>query len=339
MPNIESQLNETRKHALDKNLTANFAKLILPLFICPRCKTDLIFTASQIICANNHIYPIKNGIPDFVNFTGRTHNEKIAQANFHDDEQINETFDEIVNRPYNYNKVHADSWLYHLKYFKKILPQKLGIGLQNTTILNCGCGGGFEAQFFAEHGALVVGFDISQLRAEASATRFELHNLIGMFYRGDAALLPFADNTFDLVLYHDSLHHVPIEEIPLAFREAARVAKKGIVLLEANDSPLRMLLEAFGLSKSIEESGNYVFRFKKSLIQFWAMQTGLQLVNYSILFTKKEHRAKFYAIPMLGWILYCIVRLIGLFLKPLGNEACIILKKPLVIRNKAYYLS
>jgi len=325
--NNTKQLSEIRKHATANNMTSDFAKQLLPIFICPLCKTSLIVESDYMSCKNKHIVPIQHGIPDFVVFANRSLDEKMAQDHFHDDENINETFDEIVLRPFNYNKVHANSWLYPLNYFKKTLPQKLGIGLKDTTILNCGCGGGFEAQFLAEQGALIIGFDISRLRAEASATRFGLYNLNGLFYRGDASILPFADNTFDLVLYHDSLHHIPIEEIPLAVREAARVAKKGVVLLEANDSPLRMLLETFGLSQSIEESGNYVFRFKKSLMRFWAIQTGMELVNYTVLFTKKEHRANFYAIPVLGWLLYRIIRFIGLFVKPLGNEACIILKK------------
>ena len=174
---------------------------------------------------------------------------------------------------------------------------------------------------------MIVGFDISQLRAEASATRFKLKDLPGLFYRGEAVTLPFRDNSFDLVLYHDSLHHIPIEEIPIAIREAARVAKKGVVLLEANDSPFTLLLEAVGLSTSIEPSGNYGFRFKKNLMEFWASKYSLELVNYSVLFTKKEHWPKIYAIPVLGWLAYKLVRIAGFFLKSIGNEACIILKK------------
>lgn len=253
--------------------------------------------------------------------------EKLTQATFHDDEEGNETFAEIVNRPYNGNSAHITSWLYHLNHFEKRVPERLGLTLQGATILNCGCGGGFEADFLAEKGALVVGFDISKLRIEAAATRLSMNNRQGMFYRGDASKLPFPDNTFDLVLYHDSLHHIPIEEIPIAIKEAARVAGVGVILLEANDSPFRMLLEALGLSRSIERAGNYVFRFKKSLMEYWAKKYFLTLVDYSVLFTKKEHRPRFYAIPVIGKVLYRFVRFVGIFLKPVGNEVCIILKK------------
>ena len=105
------------------------------------------------------------------------------------------------------------------------------------------------------------------------------------------------------------------------------MASKAVVLLEAHDSPVRLLLESMGLSTSIESAGNYVFRFKKNLMSFWATQNSMELVNYTVLFTKKEHRPKIYAIPILGFLFYYFVRLFGLFLKPMGNEACIILKK------------
>ena len=323
----DMHLSDLRKKAQINNMTSDFARKFLGLFICPLCINPLKVSEERLLCANGHIVPIKNGFPDFAVFSKNAIEEKTLQANFHDDEKLNETFDEIVLRPYNYNKVHADSWLYHLRYFNKILLSKLGIDLKNTTILNCGCGGGFEAQFLANKGALVVGFDISQLRVEAAATRFNLSNLSGLFYRGDASILPFPDNSFDLVLYHDSLHHIPIEEIPVAIREAARVAQIGVVLLEAHDSPLRMLLETIGLSSSIERAGNYVFRFRKSLIEFWGSQNSMVIVNYSVSFTKKEYRSKVYTIPVVGWIIYRLLRFLGLFLAPVGNEACIIYKK------------
>jgi ubiquinone/menaquinone biosynthesis C-methylase UbiE len=320
-------LPDLRRKASTDNMASEFARKCMASFVCPFCRGPLRVSDEQLLCDEGHAVPIHSGFPDFTSFSETSVDEKASQARFHDDEELNETFDEIVLRPYNYNKVHADTWLYHLRYFGRILPSKLGIDLENTTILNCGCGGGFEAEVLAKEGALVVGFDISQLRVEAAATRFALGGLPGFFYQGDASLLPFPDDSFDLVFFHDSLHHVPIEEIPVAVREAARVARIGVVILEPHDSPLRMLLETVGLSTSIEKSGNYVFRFKKSLMTFWGSRNSLALVNYSVLFTIKEHRAKIYAIPVVGWVIYKLLRLLGVFLAPLGNEACIIYEK------------
>jgi SAM-dependent methyltransferase len=326
-PETELHLPDLRKEARRENMASDLARKYLASFICPVCRVPLRASEEQLQCENGHIVPVTDGFPDFTAFANRAIEEKTSQAEFHDDEEQNETFDEIVLRPYDCKGVHVESWLYQLRHFSKVLPTKLGIALRNTTILNCGCGGGFEAQVLAESGASVVGFDISQLRVEAAATRFALGKLSGFFYRGDASVLPFPDESFDLVLYHDSLHHIPIEEIPVAIREAARVAKIGVVILEPHDSPLGMFLETIGISTSIEKSGNYVFRFRKSLMKFWGSQNSMALVNYSVLFTIKEHRAKMYAIPVVGWVIYRLLRLLGVVLAPVGNEACIIYEK------------
>ena len=130
-----------------------------------------------------------------------------------------------------------------------------------------------------------------------------------------------------MVVYHDSLHHVPISEIPIAFKEAARVSKEYVVLMEANDSGLRLLLENIGFSTSIERSGNYVFRFKKSLIDYWCKRNNLEFLVYDTYFDKREHRPNFYRKPFIGPLAYYGQNLIGKMLKSFGNEALIILKK------------
>lgn len=271
--------------------------------------------------------PIQNGIADFTIFSNDALDEKERQASFHDDEEINERFDEIVLRPFNYNHFHAKIWLKHLKELCTKVEGISGKTFDQLSILNCGCGGGFEAQFFAQQGANVVGFDISQLRVEASATRFALNGLTGFFYRGDAAILPFDDDCFDCVIYHDSLHHVPIEEIPKAIKEARRVSKNLIVLSEANDSPLRMFLESIGKSTSIEASGNYAFRFKKNLMIFWCYRFGMRLRLYKTYLDKREHRPALYNKPFIGKLAYYLIQFAGKFLAKFGNGALIILEK------------
>jgi ubiquinone/menaquinone biosynthesis C-methylase UbiE len=332
-PTVGREVQISRDKAIKKNINGSFGQSVIQqLLVSPDRYENYTLEKDQLISLNGKSVPIKKGIPDFTIFSSEALDEKARQAEYHDNEQINETFDEIVLRPFNYNRLHATIWLKHLyrmsEEFKKISRQSF----KNLTILNCGCGGGFEAQFLAEQGAKVVGFDISQLRAEAAATRFAMHNLEGFFYRGDAAILPFKDNTFDIVLYHDSLHHVPIEEIPKAIKEARRVSKKYVILSEAHDSPLRMLLESLGFSISIEASGNYTFRFKKSLIDFWCYRFGMESKLYKVTLDKKEHRPRLYKNRLFGKIIYPLFGIVGAAFSKLGNEALIILEKTNIIR-------
>ncbi len=325
----KEQVKFVREKARQINPTQEFSQHILKeKMLSPDGNEKYKFDGEgKLVCNGGTDVNVKNGIPDFTIFSTDALDEKERQASYHDNEEVNESFDEIVLRPYNYNQFHAKIWLKHLEELSIQLEKVSGKSFESLTVLNCGCGGGFEAQFFAEKGAKLVGFDISQLRVEAAATRFALNELEGFFYRGDAAILPFEDNSFDVVIYHDSLHHVPIEEIPKAIKEARRVSKKYIILSEAHDSPIRMVLESIGLSTSIEASGNYTFRFKKSLIEFWCYRFGMELKLYKTSFDRREHRPKLYAIPVIGKLTYYIIHIIGKVLQKFGNEALIILKK------------
>ena len=315
--------------ALKRNMNEMFKEFTIgSILISPESNKPYTTEANgDLKDANGKIIKVVNGIPDLTIYSQVALDEKDRQAAYHDDEEINEKFDEIVLRPFNYTEFHASTWMKHLDKMAVRIERISGEKISEMTILNCGCGGGFEAQYFAEQGAKVIGFDISQLRAEASATRFALNNLSGFFYRGEAAILPFEDNTFDLVLYHASLHHVPIEDIPVAIREARRVAKGHIMLFEPHDSPVRAIMESFGFSVTVESSGNYAFRLKEILMQFWCYRFGMKLKAYDIFFERLEHDPGLYAKPIIGKFLYYAINFVGRFLKMVGNEVIIVMEK------------
>ena len=91
--------------------------------------------------------------------------------------------------------------------------------------LDLACGTGDIAFALAARGARVVGLDIThrmvQLAGEKGSTV--------AFVTGDMLALPFPDATFDVVTTGYGLRNVP--DIPLALAEAARVLKRGGVLL------------------------------------------------------------------------------------------------------------
>lgn len=101
--------------------------------------------------------------------------------------------------------------------------------LKGASILDVGCGDGALTRFMAREGALATGVDISETRlAEARAKEA----VPGADYRaGRGEALPFADSSVDGVVYHNALHHVPVEAQAAALAEAARVLKPGGRLL------------------------------------------------------------------------------------------------------------
>ncbi len=106
-------------------------------------------------------------------------------------------------------------------------------------ILDVGCGNGHIARALTERGAHVIGID----PGEAQLARARAVPTVGdeTYVEGVAEDLPYEDSSVDIVVFYNSLHHVPVEMIDAALAEAARVLKPGGLLYIAEplaDGPL-----------------------------------------------------------------------------------------------------
>lgn len=94
------------------------------------------------------------------------------------------------------------------------------------TLLDVGCSSGFYSEILRISGVSVdyVGLDYSEAYAELARQLFP-----GIVFRvGDARELPFADNSFDIVLSGNCLIHIYEAERVIA--ESARVARSYVVM-------------------------------------------------------------------------------------------------------------
>jgi SAM-dependent methyltransferase len=108
--------------------------------------------------------------------------------------------------------------------------ERAGVAIRGR-VLDAGCGGGGMPLSLAEEARHVVGIDPINRFGNAGirlARERGLPNL--QFALADGMALPFATGTFDLVLSHAVIEHVP--DAPLYLRECARVlARNGRVYL------------------------------------------------------------------------------------------------------------
>ena len=143
------------------------------------------------------------------------------------------------------------------------IAQKVGMRPE-WTVLDVGCGNGIFTHHLAQICPSVVGLDYSDHLLAGNPQR--------ALVRGDAKLLPFPDDSFDLVFEANVLHH--IDQRMSVVAEMSRVSRQYVVLLEPNRCNPLML----GLSLAVtEERGGLRSSVKK--LNSEIAGCGLELVS------------------------------------------------------------
>lgn len=124
-------------------------------------------------------------------------------------------------------------------------------------VLDIGCGPGFFSVLFAERGYTVDAVDASANmldRAQANVRAFNVEERV-TFHQGDVAVLPFAENTFDVAV----LRNVTwlMREPEAAYAEWLSVLKPGGKLLVFDANWYRYLIDpAIDAARRADQEGN-----------------------------------------------------------------------------------
>jgi SAM-dependent methyltransferase len=115
-----------------------------------------------------------------------------------------------------------DTFRYHRE--AHILKRLDAIDFKNRHVLEIGLGQGADSEQIIRRGAIWSGLDLSPESVSRVSTRLRLRRLpYDSLKCGSALVLPFPDNSFDLVFSHGVLHHIP--DVITAQKEIARVLK------------------------------------------------------------------------------------------------------------------
>ena len=110
------------------------------------------------------------------------------------------------------------------KLEKQLITKMLAQFPDAKTLLEVGCGTGHFTKWLQTQGYHCQGLDLSSGMLGEAKKVWSPSNLI----KGDASHLPIQDKSVDLTFFVTSLEFIP--DAPLALSEAARIAKKGIIL-------------------------------------------------------------------------------------------------------------
>ena len=148
------------------------------------------------------------------------HDSKLAQVLYHDWEA--ETYDEKWSISYDQRCID-----YARDCFDGIVPDDAVDELPYDRALELGCGTGFFLLNLIQSGVARRG-SVTDLSPGMVKVATRNGQALGLDIDGrvaDAEGIPYEDNTFDLVVGHAVLHHIP--DVELSLREAIRVLRPG----------------------------------------------------------------------------------------------------------------
>jgi ubiquinone/menaquinone biosynthesis C-methylase UbiE len=125
---------------------------------------------------------------------------------------------------------------------KSLLNRLLADLAGASSALEVGCGTGYFTRWLAGQGWQMAGLDLASAMLLEARRRDDASAAPSpgpAYVRGDAQTLPFATGSFDVAVMITSLEFVP--DTAGALREAARVARRAMVVIELNPWSLRGL--------------------------------------------------------------------------------------------------
>ena len=131
------------------------------------------------------------------------------------------------------------------------------------SVLDVGCGNGYFTYYLSKWGT-TIGLDFSKSMLSQNPSS-------GYLAQGSAYDLPFSDDSFDMVLCSNLLHH--LDEPRKAIAEMKRVSKRYVVLSEPNR--YNPAIFALGLLKNEERNS---LKYTEGYLSTMTLSQGLKLI-------------------------------------------------------------
>jgi ubiquinone/menaquinone biosynthesis C-methylase UbiE len=109
-----------------------------------------------------------------------------------------------------------------LPFLEELIPYRTFGGKR---LLEIGCGVGYDALDFCEHGVDYIGIDLTPENVDRCRKHLSFYGFYPQILQADAENLPFADRSMDIVFSNGVLHHTP--DIKRSLKEICRVLKSG----------------------------------------------------------------------------------------------------------------
>jgi SAM-dependent methyltransferase len=156
-------------------------------------------------------------------------------------------------------------------------------GIAGLRILEVACGRGGFVRELARAGAHVTGCDFSPAALRATSTKLAALDSQGSasLIQGDAQNLPFADNSFDLLVSCETIEHLP--DVESAIRGMHRVTRPGgkLLLTTPNYANFMGLYEVYSRFRHPSRRDDQPFDRRQWFPQIlrWVRQAGYRILR------------------------------------------------------------
>ena len=177
---------------------------------------------------------------------------------------------------------------YHRYAFAKSL-------VKDKNVLDAACGEGYGSDILSKYASSVRGLDIDAESVGHAQSRYKRDNL--SFVEGSCTLLPFEDNSFDVVVSFETLEHLEQQEEMLA--EFKRVLnKEGVLIISTPDK--KHYSDATGFENEYHVKELYKNEFKSLLDTHWQYQTWYaQAMTFNSVLEKIDFSGSYYSTDIL----------------------------------------
>lgn len=188
---------------------------LLNILICPQCNKKFTLKGQKLECIKGHTFSQKNGVPVFAQLNEYLQTEAHA---WEDDWQKGVSKDALEAYKINMKVFDKLGFWDESGKAAKFIPSR-----NDSVVLDLACGNGVSTANIK--GKIVVGLDLSSEQLAKAKIKYPDKSYVV----ADARKLPFADNTFDLIVGINMLHHVLDPEKVL--KECYRALKRNGKLL------------------------------------------------------------------------------------------------------------
>jgi SAM-dependent methyltransferase len=142
------------------------------------------------------------------------------------------------------------------------LLQDFSARIPRGSVLDLGCGAGYDLEAFRSRGHSAVGLDYAAPIAKIAKTTSEAPVVVA-----DMRAIPFGGAVFDGIWASASLLHLPRDDLPLALSEIKRVLKTGGLLFASVKKGVGDLRDGDGRFFALYERDNWQKALMRSKFQ------------------------------------------------------------------------